>query len=439
MLVVAFADILASFGVSGTFPHDFGLFVVVMVGLGLAAHLVNRRLVPEADPIALPVVLVLNGLGYVMIARLAPFIGAPKEAAYQVVWTVVGVAIYIGTLLVIRRSRDLERFRYLLAFIAFGLLLLPLVPGIGLDIGGARLWVHIGTFFEFQPVEIAKLLLVIFFASYFVEKRELLSLPTKRVGNHLLPDLRSIGPIAVAWVLSILIILAEHDVGFSFLIFLLFMAMLWITTGRWNYVVIGLIAFVAGTFAAAHILPQIDQRFTVWLDPWKYPTTIGYQSIQGELAFAHGGLAGTGLGLSSAPQIPVATSDYIFAAIGEELGMLGAGAVVVAYLLLVGMGLRTALRARTEFARLTAAGLTIVFGLQSFVIMAGILRLLPLTGVTLPFVSYGGSSLIANYCLIALLMRISDEAASSAQFVPVGSEPTWSSTSEATMIGAGSR
>jgi cell division protein FtsW (lipid II flippase) len=433
MIVVVVADLLASFGLTGQFPKDFGLFVGVLVLLGFVVHLANRRLAPEADPVALPVVLVLNGIGYVMISRLAP-----AEAGPQCAWTILGVGVYVGTLYLVRRSRDLERFRYTLAGLAIFLMLLPLLPVIGLDIGGARLWVHLGGY-EFQPVEIAKLFLVIFFASYFVEKRELLSIPTRRVGNHLLPDLRSIGPIAVAWILSILVILAEHDVGFSFLIFLLFMAMLWITTGRWNFVVVGLIAFVAGTFLAAHILPQIDQRFTIWLNPWKYPLSAGYQPIRGELAFGEGGIFGTGLGLSNAASIPVATSDYIFAAIGEELGLIGATAIVVAFALLVGMGLRTALRARSEFAKLTAAGLTIIFGFQSFVIMAGILRLLPLTGVTLPFVSYGGSSLIANYALIALLMRISDEGSVALQLPSVGSEPTWSRTSGEITIGAGSR
>ena len=413
VLVVVFADLLASLGSTGRLPDHAVTFILGLLGLSLFVHVVNRWLAPDCDPVVLPIVVVLNGLGYVMISLLNP-----KYAGNQLGWTALGALLYATTLFVVRRSRELERYRYLLGLAAFVLLVLPLVPHLGgvpaaeANSGsqGVKLWIHFGSA-SFQPVEIAKLLLVIFFASYFVEKRELLTLPTRRVGNHLVPDLRSFGPIVVAWLCSLLIIVVERDVGFSLLIFVLFMAMLWVTTGRWTYVVVGLVLFALGTFLASHMLGQVGERVSVWLNPWKDPSGTGLQSIQGELAFGTGNLYGTGLGLGHASTIPLASSDMIFAALGEDLGLVGTAAIVVGYLLIVGAGLRAALRARSEFARLTAVGLTAVFGFQTFFIMAGVLRILPLTGITLPFVAYGGSSLIANYILIALLVRISAEGA----------------------------
>ena len=412
-LVVIFADVLAYLGTYNRFPPHLGVFVGILLAMGLAGNVANRFLAPEADPVILPVVLVLNGLGFVMMERLAPYVSSPHLAGYQALWSGVGLFAYIVTLLVIRRSRDLERYRYLLLASAFVLLVLPLVPGLkdqGPSTQGVYLWVRLGPI-SFQPVEIAKLLLVIFFASYFTEKRELLSMATNRVGNRLLPDLRGFGPIAVAWLGAVGIIILERDVGFSALLFVLFVAMLWVTTGRWTYLVLGAVALVVATFIASHFLSQVNERFTVWLDPWKYVSGIGYQPAMGEVMMGRGGIAGRALGLGGAPAIPVAQSDFIFAAIGNELGLIGTSAIVVAFMLLVGSGTRIALRARSGFSKLTALGLTVVIGFQAFFIMGGVTRLLPLTGLTLPFVSYGGSSLLANYILIALLMRISNDNA----------------------------
>jgi cell division protein FtsW (lipid II flippase) len=338
-------------------------------------------------------------------------------SGYQAIWTICGVIAYIATLLYVRRSRDLERYRYMMLFAAIGLLILPLVPHLGdtlANSGGAKLWVKVGPI-TFQPVELAKLMLVVFFASYFVEKKELLTMRTNRVGNHMLPDLRPFGPIVFAGLASVAVILLERDIGFSLILFVLFLSMIWVVTGRWTYLLIGAVAFVAGTMLAAQVLAQVHVRVEIWLDPWKYlaqgTPQIGLQPVLGELGLAWGGVTGTGLGLSNAWQIPVSTSDFIFAAFGEELGLAGAVAIVVAFVLIVGSGLRAALRARSEFSKMMALGLTVIIGFQAFFIMAGVARLLPLTGVTLPFVSYGGSSLVANYVLVALLMRISDEGA----------------------------
>ncbi len=422
VLVVLFAEVLAYLGTYNSFPPNLGLIALLLLAFGIAGNLVNRWLVPEADPIILPVVLVLNWLSFVMMQRLAPFEpSSPHLAGMQSIWSGVGFAAYVATLLVFRRSRDIERYRYLLAACAFILLVLPLVPGLkdyAADQNGAYLWVKLGPI-SFQPVEFAKLLLVIFFASYFVEKRELLSMATSRVGNRLVPDLRGFGPIAVAWLASVGVIIMERDVGFSLILFVLFVAMLWVTTGRWTYVLLGLVAFAAGTFIAAHILSQVNVRLEVWLDPWKYLSgpgpTPGYQPAIAEVMMGQGGIFGRALGLGGAASIPVAQSDFVFAAVANELGLVGASAIVVAYMLITGSGVRIAARARTEFGKLAALGFTLVLVFQAFIIMAGVSRLLPLTGVTLPFVSYGGSSLVANYILIALLLRISNEGAQPVQ------------------------
>ncbi|MGO9198852.1 MAG: FtsW/RodA/SpoVE family cell cycle protein [Acidimicrobiales bacterium] len=424
IVVVFFADIVAYLGTYNKFPPQLGEFLLILLGMGLIGNLANRFLVPEADPVILPIVLVLNGLSYVMMQRLEPYNpDSPHLAGYQAIWSVAGLAVYILTLIVFRRSRELERYRYLLAASAFILLILPLVPGLrdSSEIANAHvyLWVKLGPI-TFQPIELAKLFLVIFFASYFTEKRELLSMATNRVGNRLVPDLRGFGPIVVAWMASIGVIILERDIGFSLILFVLFITMLWVTTGRWIYIVLGLIAFAIGTFIAAHILSQLNIRIEIWLDPWKYLTgpQLGLQPAIGEVMMGRGGLTGTGLGLGGAPAIPVNYSDFIFAAIGNELGLAGTTAILVAFMLLVGSGMRIATRARSEFAKLTALGLTVVIGFQAFVIMAGVTRLLPLTGVTLPFVSYGGSSLVANYMLVAMLMRISNEAADPVRTAP---------------------
>jgi cell division protein FtsW (lipid II flippase) len=426
-VVILSATLMESLATTNALPNHVVAFLVGLVVIAIGVQVVNRLLVPHADPVILPMALFLNGLGYVMIER-----GDPTRAGQQLAWTAIGLVVYAAVLVVVRRSRDLERYRYLLAGCAFVLLVSPLVPGIGEKINGARLWVHVSSV-EFQPVEIAKLLLVIFFASYFIDKRELLTIPTQRVGNRLFPDLRAFGPLLVAGAMALLIILAEHDIGFSLILFLVFLLMIWLATGRWTYVALGLVVFIAATYLASHALGQVNERITDWLNPWANALGSGYQPIQGELAFARGGWFGTGIGFGLAARVlPVSSSDFIFAVIGEELGLVGAAAVVCCFAIIVGAGLRAARRARSEFARLVAAGLTATLGLQAFLIMAGNTRLLPLTGVTLPFVSYGGSSLVANYALLALVMRISNEGNQPVVEPPV---PSWSSSAEATTTG----
>jgi len=410
-LITVALYVIAELGAKSKIPEHIGPILGVVLGLSLVAHLANRWLVPEANPIVLPIAAMLNGIGYVVIARWDP-----PYAKAQAGWAAFGVVAYVLTLLVLRRSRDLDRYRYLLLMLAGILMLAPLIPHVGRNVNGARLWVRvIGV--QFQPVELAKLLLCIFFASYFAEKKEMLSIPTRRLGNRLVVDPAPLVPILIAWGLSMLVIGLENDLGFALLIFALFIGMLWVTTGRAGYLVLGLSLFVVGAVVASHLFAQVHQRVTIWLDPWHNLSLLGAgQLTQAWYSLASGGLGGTGLGLGvSGHYVPYITSDMIFAAIGEEMGLIGAGAVVIAFLLLVGAGLQIAQRARSDFSRLVATGLTVIIGFQAFFIMAGVLRLLPLTGITLPFVAYGGSSLIANYVLIAMLLRISDEGVSTAQ------------------------
>jgi cell division protein FtsW (lipid II flippase) len=409
-VIILAAYTLMIVGNTNKTPVDVAPLLVAMFALAAVAHIANRYLAPDAHPVVLPLVFLLNGIGYVIILRID--LGkAENYAPVQALWTAIGIGAYVLTLFFVRRSRDLDRYRYLLLLLAVLLLLAPLLPGIGQNIQGARLWVRVGGL-ELQPVELAKILLCIFFASYFVEKREILSTPTARVGKRLVLDPRPLVPIAAAWIFAIGVMSLEHDIGFSALLFTLFLGLLWVTTGRTGYLALGVVAFAIGAYLAGKYLQQTNIRVETWLDPWKVipPLDPGGQLRQSWYALGNGGIGGTGLGLGAgAYSIPNPNTDFIFSVIGEEMGLLGATMVIVAFLLLVGAGLRIAQAARSEFAKLTATGLTIIIGFQAFFIIAGVTRLLPLTGITLPFVSYGGSALIANYILVALLMRISDE------------------------------
>jgi peptidoglycan glycosyltransferase len=294
--------------------------------------------------------------------------------------------------------------------IGLALLLLPLVPGVGQTIRGAKIWVSIGAL-NFQPGEFAKIVLAVFFAAYLVDKREVLRVGARRLGRLHLPDLRTLGPVLLAWITSLVVMGAERDLGTSLLFFALFVVMLWVATDRATYLVLGAGLFAGGAWFAWKTFDHVQTRVEVWLDPWQDVSGKGYQTVQATFALAWGGVVGTGIGLGNPDRIPIAPTDFIFAAIGEELGLLGAAAVLIAFLLMVGSGLRIAQRAETPFDTLLAVGLTTIIGIQSFIIIGGVIRLVPLTGITLPFVSYGGSSLVANYVLLALLLRISDNEA----------------------------
>ena len=397
--------VLMSLGRAGTLPANIVPFLGLVFVLLLVAHVAVRRLAPNADPIVLPLAGLLNGTGYVFIARLDS-----HEASYQALWTAVGVASFVAVLAFFPRAVNFERYRYLIALGGIVLLFLPLVPHIGQDINGARLWVRLGPV-NFQPEEFAKVALAIFFASVLAERADLLATGTRRIGRWLVLEPRYLAPLIAAWGISLLVLLAENDLGSSFLFFTLLVGLLWVATGRWAYLGLGAGLFAAGAVFALDVVHHAQSRVQAWLDPWAHFATSGYQIIEGWFALAAGGMWGLGPGLGNPQVIPEASTDFIFASIGEELGLVGLAAMLMAYLLIVGSGLRAAVRSQRSFSTLLATGLALLMGVQVFVVAGGITRVIPLTGITLPFVSYGGSSLVSNYILVAILLRISDDNA----------------------------
>jgi cell division protein FtsW (lipid II flippase) len=383
--------------------------LVAMVAIGyVIAHVVVRRFAPHADALILPITALLNALGLAAIYRLNP----DRYGPTQITWTLVGIAVFALTLIVVRDYRVLARYKYLFGFAGVALLLLPVVPGIGKEINGAQLWVGVGSF-SFQPGELAKVCFVIFFAAYLAERKELLAIASRRfLGLHI-PDLKHFGPLLVMWGLSLAVMFYEKDLGSSLLFFSMFLLMLYVATARFIYTAIGGFLFAIGAYIGYMRFDHVQDRVTVWLnvfDP-KLINDEGYQLAQSLFALSTGGLFGTGFGQGRPDLIPAAHTDFVFSVLGEELGLFGTGAILMAFLLLIARGLRIAVRSRDDFGQLLAMGLTTITAIQTFVILGGVTGLLPLTGITLPFMSYGGSSILANFILIALLLRISDRTA----------------------------
>ena len=381
---------------------------IVLVVAYVAAHIVVRKLAPLADTLVLPLTAALNALGLAAVYRLSPNRYGPTQAT----WTALGVALFVATLVMVKDYRVVARYKYILGFAGVGLLLLPMTP-LGLTINGARLWVGVGTF-TFQPGELAKICLVVFFAAYLAERKELLAVAPRRVLGLHVPDIKHFGPLLVMWGLSLAVMFFERDLGSSLLFFSIFLVMIYIATARVVYMALGGLLFVAGAYVGYHSFAHVQDRVAVWLNVFD-PRLIrdeSYQLAQSLFALATGGLFGTGWGQGRPDLIPAARTDFIFSAIGEELGLLGTAAVLLCFVLLVARGLRTALLARSDFGQLLAAGLTTILGLQTIIILAGVTRLLPLTGITLPFMSFGGSSLLSNFILVALLARVSHQNAS---------------------------
>lgn len=393
-----------------------------MAAAATLAHLLLRRLAPDADPILLPAAFLLNGLGLVLIRRVDFASPANQLTPAQVTWTFVGLLAFGGTLLLVRATRRLTRYHYTIGLLTILLLLLPLAPVIGQRINGAQLWVRLGPV-GFQPGEIAKIGLVVFLAGYLERKRALLSIATHRFGPLMLPEPRHLGPVLAAAGIALAIVVFQRDLGSGMLFFGVAVTMLYVATGRLAYPLIGAVAFSFGAVLAWLQFPHVQQRVAIWLDPWSRLNDEGYQIAQATFALGTGGLTGTGLGLGRPDDIPFAATDAIFAVLGEELGLLGATAVLVTFLVIVVRGYRIALTATDEVGTLLAAGLTTVLALQVFVIVGGITRVMPFTGITLPFISYGGSSLVANYVIIALLLRVSDESRRSRRPAAAGGTP----------------
>ncbi|MGH2787207.1 MAG: FtsW/RodA/SpoVE family cell cycle protein [Actinomycetota bacterium] len=395
---------------------DAAPFMIALVVCYVVAHIATRRFAAQADALILPLVAILNTIGVTAIYRLDSEGLGPS----QVTWTALGVACFIGTLVVLRDYRSLARFKYLFGFAGIGLLLLPVF--IGTEINGARLWIQFGGF-SFQPGELAKLGLVIFFAAYLAERKELLAIASRRLLGLHVPDIKHFGPLLVMWGLSLAVMFYEKDLGSSLLFFSIFLVMLYIATARIVYMALGGLLFLVGATIGYSTFTHVQLRVQVWLDVYN-PETINdesYQLAQSLFALATGGLFGTGLNQGLPDLIPAAHTDFLFSVVGEELGLIGTSAVLLCFILLLSRGLRVAVGARTDFGQLLAAGLTAILGLQTFIILAGVTRLLPLTGITLPFMSYGGSSLLSNFILVALLVRISHQTTA---------EPTPAETAE---------
>lgn len=396
--------VIAGLGKRGHVPVTIALYGSIFAVGYLVCFFVVRRLSPAAEPALFPIAGVLTGLGFAMIFRLSGGL-----AAEQATWIVVGLVAFCGTLFVIRDHRQLDAYTYTIGLVGLGLLLLPIVPGLGRTINGARLWVAIGPI-GFQPSEIGKVLIVVFLASYLNAKKELLQVATSRIGPLRLPAAKHLAPVVVAWGVSLAVLFLQKDMGASLLYFGIFVVMLWVATGRFAYLALGAVLFVVGAWLGYLAFSHVQLRVDVWLhalDPKKVFEQGYGQVAQGEFGMATGGFVGAGLGRGSPGLIPFASTDFIFAAIGEELGLLGTTAVLLLYVALVGKGFAVALRSSDGFGKLLATGLSAILGLQTFVIVGGVTRVIPLTGVTLPFVSYGGSSLVANFVLLALLVRVS--------------------------------
>ena len=393
----------------------YGASLAVLFG---AAHLAVRTFAPAADPLLLPCAAALNGVGLVLQRRLdlaaadrAEQLGNPAptgHAPQQLLWTLVGVLLFTLVLILVRDHKVLDRYRYTFVAIGLVLLLLPIVlPAKYSEVNGAKIWIRVAGF-SIQPSEVAKILLIVFFASYFVAKRELLSLATRRIAGLNLPRARDLGPVLLAWAASVAVLVREKDLGSSLLFFGIFVVMLYVATERTSWLLIGVGLFSAGAYSAYHLFSHVQSRVDIWLDPFQDPSNRGYQLTQGLFGLATGGITGTGLGNGRPETVPYAGTDFIFATIGEELGLIGVVAILTIFALFVSRGIRVALGCRDDFGKLLAAGLAFSVALQVFVVVGGVTRLIPLTGITLPFLSYGGSSLVANYVIVALLLRISD-------------------------------
>jgi cell division protein FtsW (lipid II flippase) len=403
--ISAVAYVLASLGKNSSMPATIIPFLIALLGMLVAAHIATRVLASGADSTLLPLAVMLHGIGYVVIARLSE-----RRAALQTTWSFIAIVAFVLTLLVVQRPPDLARYKWTFLAVGAGLLMMPLVPGIGSSVGGAKIWVSIGPV-NFQPGEFAKIALALFFASYLADNRELIAAGTRRIGPLRIPELRYVLPVTLAWAFAVAVMVAEKDLGSALLFFTLFTVMMWVATERAIYLILGLVIFSGAAYVAWRLFDVVQTRVDIWRDPWSQYAGKGYQPAQAMFAFANGGTGGTGLGMGSPNKIPAASTDYVYAAIGEEMGLVGATAIIIAFLLLLGAGLRVAIRADRPFEKLLATGLTTIISMQAFIIIGGVLRLVPLTGITLPFVSYGGSSLLANYMLLALLLRISDSGA----------------------------
>jgi len=410
------AVVLVQLGALGHIDTDLLFFGASLSALVFGLHIAMRFVAKDADPFILPIATVLNGLGIAMIYRIDiandDMIGWKSAATRQIVWSAIALCCAIVVILAVRNHRVLFRYTYIAGFSAVAMLLLPLVPGLGQEVQGARVWIGIGSLATFQPGEIAKIALAVFFAGYLVRNKEVLSSVGRKILGMRFPRLRDLGPILVVWALSMAVIIFQHDLGTGLLYFGLFLVTLYVATGRLSWVCLGLALFIGGAVIASQSLSYVHGRIANWLDPFNdanYAALGGsYQVVQGLFGLANGGLIGTGLGQGHPETTPVSQSDYIIASLGEELGLVGVIAILSLYLLFVARGLRIGFAGQDDFGKLLAVGLAFSVALQVFIVVGGVTRVLPLTGLTTPFLAAGGSSLVANWIIVGLLLRISD-------------------------------
>lgn len=416
--IIAIAVLVTRANLASGGAATYAGFLLIGV-VAVAAHLGVRRFAPDADPILLPAALLLNLFGLVMIHRLdiADEAKAIRQGqlppdptfATQSAWTVLGLSLAIAVLLLMRDHRQLQRYTYTSMVAGIVLLLMPLLPVVGTSINGARLWLRVGDS-SFQPGEFAKLCLAVFFAGFLVLKRDSLALIRVRYWHLGWPRPRDLGPIITSWVVSVGILVFERDLGMSLLYFGMFIAVLYLATGQRTWLAAGAVLFAIGSVTAWALFGHVQTRVEIWLHPFEHADTAGYQVVQAMYGLATGGLFGTGLGDGFPYLVPYAKSDFILISLGEELGFVGLTALLMVYAVLVQRGIRTASLVRDPFGQLLASGLAVVLGLQTIIVAAGVTRLVPLTGLTTPFLSAGGSSLVANWIAIGLLLRISDTA-----------------------------
>lgn len=402
IVIVLFAMMVIAGGQALSF-NTLGVPIGIFAAF-LLAHVAIRKLAPNADPALLPITFALSGIGIAFVTRLAP-----NAAPRQLIWMFAGVAMLILVLVLVRNIDRLASYKYTLMIAGVLLLLAPMLPVIGEEINGSRLWLNVGGF-SFQPGEIAKICIVIFLAAYLAQNREMLSVFTWKVGPFNLPSLPTLIPLLAMWALAFLIVVLEKDLGSALVLFLVFLVMLYVATGKKFYVIVGVILAGIAAVLLYFMFSHVQTRVEVWLDPFADAQNKGYQIVQSIFSLADGGLFGVGIGRGMSDVIPYVESDFIFSAIGEETGLLGASGVLLLYLCFAIRGILTAARAKSDVSSFTAVGVTSIVILQAFIIVGGVTRLIPLTGITLPFISQGGSSLLAGFIIVALLLRVGDEA-----------------------------
>lgn len=423
MALSAGAVMLVEWGALGELQNTLLLPGIALFALLIGVHVVVRFTAPDADPLLLPIAAALNGIGIAEIYRIdiaEELVGWDSTATRQLVWTAIALVAAAALLLLLRNHLVLFRYTYISGLIALVLLLLPMLPGIGVEQFGARVWIAIGPF-SFQPGELAKIVLAIFFAGYLVRNRDTLSMVGRKFAGINFARGRDLGPILVFWLIAMAVLVFQRDLGTSLLYFGLFLVMIYVATGRTGWIVIGVGLFLAGALIASQTLDYVNARFQNWLNPFDpavYEASRGsYQLVQGLFGLANGGMTGTGLGQGFPQDTPLAQSDYIIPSLGEELGLIGIFVILALYLLLIARGLRIGFAAHDDFGKLLGVGLAFVLALQVFIVVGGVTRVIPLTGLTAPFLAAGGSSLLSNWLIVALFIRLSNSIRSKPKLV----------------------